>query len=109
MKTSSQSSRKTLATLHTNDINDCTTTGYGLTLRADGSVRAEYSSCWQGSRSGQVYVSAPGYLSVSGTHADAETDAETDAEAILTSAIESIIDDIAQGNFNKIRVGYIIR
>jgi hypothetical protein len=93
-----------LTTLHTYrsyDRNDCTSTGYHVDLRSDGSLRITSRSCWQGSRSGRVILTAPGTISLPLPIGDDTPDADSIISIWLDRDIE------AEGRV--IRLGYIIQ
>lgn len=53
---------KPTATIRTYDTNDCTATGYRFDLYPNGRISATSRSRWQGSRTGERYITAPGYV-----------------------------------------------
>jgi hypothetical protein len=91
-----------LHTYRSYDMHDCASTGYHVDLRSDGSLRITTRSCWQGSRSGRVVLTAPGTISLPLPVGD---DAP-DADAILA---EWMLDRDIESAGRVIRVGYVVR
>ena len=84
------------------DSNDCTATGYLVQLRSDGSIRTTHRSCWQGSRSGQTYLTGPGEIELP-TGDDAP-----DADTILAGWPQSATDLDEAKLGRRIRRGCIV-
>ena len=105
---------KKLATAQTYNPNDLASTGYDITLYADGSVAAESHSRWQGSRDGERFRSDPGTVDLERLDPD---DEDNDAEALLAAFVstfdpyEDLPDCERAGNygFRQTRLGYIVQ
>lgn len=95
---------KIIATIDTADFSDCVNTGWRFTLYSDGHVAAESVSRWQGSRSGERYITNPGFVNLK----NLGEGPDFDAEAKLTEAMQDI-DPEEDRSFRQTRIGYIIR
>lgn len=96
---------KPIATLETYDRNDCTQKGYSFALYPDGHLSADYRSCWQGSRSGQRYITGPSHVDMSKLD---NSNPDSDAEALLTSAVQ-FAEPSNGREWRQVRRGYIVR
>lgn len=95
-----------LATLADYDSRNIANTGWEYTLYADGRVAAEYCSRWQGSRTGQRYITEPGYIDVSKLSTN---DPDNDAEAALAALADEGIDFAEDPAWRCTRRGIVIR
>lgn len=86
--TMTRQSTTQVAQVRSDDPHDCASTGWLLTLYSDGSVAAEYTTCWQGSRSTVRYRSDPGLIDVDDLDPE---DEDHDAEAALTKLLRRLL------------------
>ena len=103
-------SRKVLAHIRTWEPQDLTSSGWDFWLYADGHIAAEYTSRWQGSTTGERYVTAPRCVDVDAID---PSDPDSDAEALLT-AETSLADPrgdygVPASGWRQTRVGHTIR
>jgi len=93
---------KTLATHQTYNPNDATARGYDVEIRNNGTMRLTHRSRWQGSRTGQVYITpTPPEIMAALNPGDDEPDLET----AMTTWLQTQTPD----DWRMIRSGHTIQ
>lgn len=93
---------KVIATHQTYNPYDCTSTGYDIEIRDDGTMRLTSRSRWQGSRDGQVYiVPTPPEIIAALNAGDDEPDLET--------AVSDWLSTQYKEDWRMIRKGHVVQ
>jgi len=95
-----------ITSTQTYDPDDCTTAGWEVTLYSDGHLSAESWSCWQGSTSGERWVTDPGRVDYREPE-DPETTADDQAHVEMIASLEHFIDDAC--GWRQTRKGYVVQ
>ena len=102
-----------LTSTRTYDPDDCATVGWDVTLYSDGHLAAQRRDCWQGSTSGERWVTDPGRVDYREPD-DPETTADDQAHVEMIASLERFIDDDEDGptddcGWRQTRKGYVVR
>ena len=84
-------STRRITSTQTYDPTDCTTVGWDVTLYSDGHLAAESWSCWQGSTSGERWITAAGRVDYR-EPSDPETTADDQAHVEMLAEVERFTD-----------------
>ena len=81
-----------ITAIQTYDPTDCTSVGWNVTLYADGHLAAEHCSRWQGSTSGERWITAAGRVHYREPE-DPETTADDQAHVEMLAQLEGFITE----------------
>jgi hypothetical protein len=88
----SRLSTRRVTSVQTYDPTDCTTVGWDVTLYSDGHLAAENWSCWQGSVTGERWVTAPERIILSEDSAGDDVDYAHDLMLRAVARLEEMLD-----------------
>lgn len=96
---------KILANAKTYDTANCTSTGYDVEIRDDGSMRVMYHTCWQGTRDGETWICPADEAIMRAARGESGSD-----DPDVATAVMNWLDTHAPSECGRrIRVGDIVR
>ena len=99
-------STRRITSTQTYDPTDCTSVGWNVTLYADGHLAAEHCSRWQGSTSGERWITAAGRVEYREPD-DPATTADDQAHVEMLAELERFMD--ADNSWRQTRRGYVVQ
>ena len=81
-----------ITSIQTYDPTDCTSVGWDVTLYSDGHLAAQSRSRWQGSTSGERWITAPGRVHYREPD-DPETTADDQAHIEMLREVEQFVSE----------------
>ena len=100
--------RRILAVIKTYE-DDCTSVGYLVKVRDDGTMRIESRDCWQGHTSGEVWIAPAGESIMDAARAQdegVEDEEEADVETLIREMLDEVDEIGTLPGARQIRSGY---